>query len=190
MTGQPKRCGVCGETKVLDEFHKQTQSKDGHQPTCKPCARTRAREWYRANRELAGERSRVAQAARYAADPEKFRARHRAWSARNPERTRYYATGTKLKRYGLTRESFEAMLAAQGGRCDVCRTNTPGGAGTWHVDHDHRCCPTQMRSCGKCVRSLLCSRCNTALGLADDDPQRLMSLAHYLLRHQAAIANL
>ena len=32
------------------------------------------------------------------------------------------------------------------------------------VDHDHACCPTGGRSCGKCARGLLCVRCNSCLG--------------------------
>jgi hypothetical protein len=35
------------------------------------------------------------------------------------------------------------------------------------VDHDHACCPDSMKSCGKCVRGLLCSGCNRALGIVE-----------------------
>jgi hypothetical protein len=48
------------------------------------------------------------------------------------------------------------------------------------VDHDHECCPGP-RSCGKCVRGLICNECNLALGLGQD-PQTLRSLADYLDR--------
>jgi len=35
---QRKRCRKCGETKVLDDFHKRTISDDGHHSVCKVCA--------------------------------------------------------------------------------------------------------------------------------------------------------
>jgi Recombination endonuclease VII len=61
----------------------------------------------------------------------------------------------------------------------VCGSTEPGGAGAWHIDHDHACCGAG-RSCGKCVRGLLCSRCNTALGLLEDDAARVAAALAYL----------
>ena len=62
-------------------------------------------------------------------------------------------------RYRMTVERFEQILADQGGVCAICGTDEPGGTGTWHIDHDHTCCPGR-KSCGKCIRGLLCARCN------------------------------
>lgn len=49
------------------------------------------------------------------------------------------------------------------------------------VDHDHTCCPGD-KSCGNCVRGVLCHSCNVALGLFKDDPERLENAAAYLRR--------
>jgi len=83
--------------------------------------------------------------------------------------------------YKLTLAAFDALLAAQGGVCAICGSDDPGAA-NWCVDHDHACCPTKGRCCGKCVRGLLCDMCNRTLGTAKDDPDRLRKAAAYLER--------
>lgn len=93
----------------------------------------------------------------------------------SPSRQRGYSL---WKRYGITSEQFDAILEAQGG-CAACGSPTTDGK-YWHVDHDHTCCDTQARSCGKCIRGILCHGCNTALGNVGDDPNRLRALIAYL----------
>lgn len=81
-----------------------------------------------------------------------------------------------LKRnYGLTPEDFDALLASQGGRCAICRSDDPGAKGMWHVDHCHD---------AGTVRGLLCSACNTGLGQFKDRPDVLRAAADYLEEHQ------
>jgi Recombination endonuclease VII len=59
------------------------------------------------------------------------------------------------------------MLEAQGYACAMGREPFEENQ-LIYVDHDHACCPVppgaQTTRCGKCVRGLLCFRCNTALG--------------------------
>lgn len=47
------------------------------------------------------------------------------------------------------------------------------------VDHDHSCCPGN-RSCGKCIRGVICPGCNVGLGMFKDDPTRLSLAIKYL----------
>jgi Recombination endonuclease VII len=64
---------------------------------------------------------------------------------------------------GLTQEQFDRLLEVQGHACAMCHEPFDGGQ-LIHVDHDHACCQKRNRSCGKCVRGLLCRGCNIALG--------------------------
>lgn len=84
--------------------------------------------------------------------------------------------------YGLTPEAFDQLVLTQEGRCAICGTDDPTdnkGAINWHVDHDHSCCP-RKGSCGKCIRGLLCGRCNIGLGGFRDDPVVLANAAQYV----------
>lgn len=81
------------------------------------------------------------------------------------------------KRFGITLAQYDALLISQEGRCAACGALAEGRE--LHVDHDHACCPGR-RSCGQCVRALLCPPCNQALGLFQDDPALLLAAAAYL----------
>lgn len=109
-----------------------------------------------------------------------------AWRAAHPKDAAGWRERNLLQRWGLTPDQWDAMLESQGGRCGnlACRTTDPGKRG-WHVDHDHGCCPGNKKSCGKCIRGLLCGRCNRAAGLVDDDPNALRGLADFIDRHAA-----
>lgn len=49
-TVDEKTCTKCGETKPLDEFHRDRRNKDGKVGQCKPCACARSRAWAASNK--------------------------------------------------------------------------------------------------------------------------------------------
>ena len=88
------------------------------------------------------------------------------WQKEHKDRDKF----TKFKRalvrtYNLSYEKYCELVKLQDGKCAICNCLPSRNL---DVDHDHSCCPTK-KSCGKCIRGLLCSSCNTALGLLKDD---------------------
>jgi hypothetical protein len=69
----------------------------------------------------------------------------------------------RIASYGLTQEQFGRLLDAQQNNCGMCHKPFEKGQ-LIHVDHDHTCCRRKNRSCGECIRGLLCHTCNIALG--------------------------
>lgn len=117
------------------------------------------------------------------------RERDRRQQGLTTEYRAWYSRMDTLRRYGLTFAQFDDMVAAQKNKCAICGTDKPGGSGKWHVDHDHTCCSTRKASCGKCLRGLLCSRCNIGLGNFGDDPTVLDRAAEYIRRYQMSRAS-
>ena len=81
--------------------------------------------------------------------------------------------------YGISLDKYNQMLADQGGRCAICDSEEPGANANFEVDHDHSCCDGK-RSCGECVRGLLCSNCNTGIARFKDDPSLMIKAMTYL----------
>ena len=84
-----------------------------------------------------------------------------------------YRNSNLKRKYRLTVEDFNRLVDEQGGVCPIC------GGVPEEVDHDHACC-AGSKTCGKCIRAVLCKNCNRALGHAHDDPKTLRALAVYV----------
>lgn len=89
---------------------------------------------------------------------------------------------TQRMRHGLTPDQIAFILRRQDGKCLLCGAEIT--LATLVIDHDHLLAQLHGHpvdtGCRKCVRGLLDSRCNTALGAFRDDPDLLERAAHYI----------
>jgi hypothetical protein len=101
------------------------------------------------------------------------------WYYADLERTKEKSEIRKYTKHGLSLEEYLELLNKYDRTCYSCGRSWEE-AGFLCVDHDHRCCPSYQRSCGKCTRGLLCSQCNLALGLLGESPDRVRKLLTYI----------
>ena len=165
-----KQCNKCLRVLAVSEFTKDKSNASGTHLQCKECVSTRRTIW-RAGK-IDTERKREAKNA-------------------SAKRARMGTDGVLAARlnhkYSITLKQYAAMLDSQGGVCAICHkpetaiSANPAYKRTRNlsVDHDHACC-SGKRSCGKCVRGLLCSSCNTGMGNLGDDIGTLFSAISYL----------
>lgn len=92
--------------------------------------------------------------------------------ANSRAKVRDYGHTHKVKKFGITIEIYDQMLADQNGGCAICKR--PPTAKRLAIDH--------CRTSGK-VRGLLCGPCNVSLGQFGDDPRRLLEAAKYLMKN-------
>ena len=154
-----KVCTKCGEEKDLDKFYNLKAGKYGKASRCKVCADI-IREAQRLN------------------NLDKENEYSRNWAIRNPEKVQEMSRKKRLKlKFKMTVEEYENVLLSQNSVCAIC-----GGSDLpkrLAVDHDRSCCPSE-KTCGKCIRGLLCSACNISLGGFKDEESLLLSAIEYL----------
>lgn len=107
--------------------------------------------------------------------------RVRAWYADNKERAKANSFRSRLKtQYSITLEQYTELLVAQDYKCAICGRPEDENPTRLCIDHDHSCCPSSKKSCGKCVRGLLCRMCNTVIGYYQDNPEIAKAMVNYL----------
>lgn len=177
-----KLCSRCKTEKNCDQF--AVRSRGGLNAYCHPCQKEFAKESYERNRESRNARNRM----RWQQNKEKYSVAQKSYMAKNKDKINENRRNNREKlsqnswiagikrRYNLSPEVYEEMLAAQGGGCAICATENPWARSKrFAVDHDHK---TGL------VRSLLCHPCNRGLGTFSDDAELLRRAAKYLDYHQ------
>lgn len=108
---------------------------------------------------------------KYAEDPE-YRRR-----VRERQKIHYgrptMALAHRIKRFGLTVEQYDSLLADQNMRCAICRSPQPGGRAGWHVDFHE---PSGE------VKGLLCHWCRAGIGAMRESVSVLQLAIRYLKR--------
>jgi hypothetical protein len=143
--------------------NKNKRYRDSHKEELAEKQRLRRLQQRLADPEAARARDR----ARYAADPrlrERRRQSYKRFKLSDPVRyERAQAHNRMVVHFKRTLEEYEELLELQNGRCLICKKTEEENGRRLAWDHDHLCCPGK-KSCGKCVRGLLCTSCNLAVG--------------------------
>lgn len=138
-----KVCNKCQEEKPLSDFHKNKATKDGHQYFCKECSNQRCLDDYH---------DKVNKEPHHNADRSKRQA---------------------CKKYGITTDQYDEMLAKQNNRCAICETHISElkNKTNFCIDHNHET---------MAVRGLLCGPCNAGMGMLGDNIEGLQRAINYL----------
>lgn len=104
----------------------------------------------------------------------------REWRKANPDKAKNIDL---KKRFGIGLAEYDALLEKQNKVCAICNqsenyVDSQGHIRMLAVDHCHKT---------KKIRGLLCSKCNTALGKFNDDPEILSNAIKYLSEHNADV---
>jgi hypothetical protein len=169
-----KVCLRCNLLKTNLEFHKSKSKKDGLNSACRECLAS----LHKASGDRNTKRSViVVPDSKTCPGCERVRLSLEFGKCkRNTDGLQSYCKACRAIRqrdttYGVTQEWFLQTLRDQGG-CAICHSQTPGGKGSWHVDHDHLT--------GK-VRGLLCNNCNLGIGHLRDSQRIIKAAIAYLL---------
>jgi hypothetical protein len=192
-----KVCSTCKQEKTLGDFTPDKRKKLGVTPACKVC-RSHKQQMLRKGTLERKKRPRhsdgvtkecskcwqiktVDNFTNNKISPDSLSAwckqctndRTKIWSKENKLHCRDATYSRKLKReYGLSIKDYDDLLTKQGGVCAICGTKNGNANGIrLSVDHNH---------ITNEIRGLLCSSCNTALGLFKDSVHGLNAAIHYL----------
>lgn len=181
-----KECTNCKQIKIFSEFHKYSKSKDGYKHFCKACVREYdqieddpKRKFPRKYNEEGKVHCR--HCGGYFDESQMKQSKQGMYKGLSycVDCAPLLSHIRNVRKYGITLEQYHQMLEDQNYSCKICGLKESTYRKRLSIDHDHACCPG-VKSCGKCIRGLLCHQCNAGLGSAKDDVKILQKMIEYL----------
>lgn len=143
-------CGMCKQYKPLSEFSEYIKFVKKQGSRCKSCQKKHGKKWREINKE---------KLKKYFSSEEV--------KEKNKEAVLRY----RLKSYGISLEQYEEMKIRQGEKCLICNIHVSNLKTGLCIDHCHNT---------KKIRGLLCRKCNSALGLFNENLEFLKNAINYL----------
>lgn len=200
-----KECTVCKIVKPLEDFGKKASSKkDGRTSFCRVCKAHKDKEYCAIQQNK--EKRNLNRKQYYEANKDKLDKYREDWRRINKEKKKEYdkiyrlANKERIKeakkaqhdplrirerqlkrKYNISLDDYKKMLLEQDNKCWTCSKKAEDETGKGLVvDHNH--------STGQ-VRGLLCSKCNTAIGLLQENPVILQKVSKYLQEKGSCFSN-
>jgi len=174
-----QKCSICYKEKPLECFHKSKVFKTGHETRCKACKALTLRL---SKDNLTKEEFEEASSSflnHYYRNWDRYRQRANELNAIVDENGFNRQQRNNILKYGITPEEYLEMLNTQDGKCSICGNKEAGVLNNTlkrlAIDHDHET--------GQ-IRDLLCSKCNTALGLLNEDLDLIYKFINYINKHK------
>lgn len=152
---EKKHCGRCKEIKVINEFYKSKQTKNGYSSWCKQCYKEYRTKWRNNNRERVRELNR----------------KYGKGRKRDPIKIK---NSFLKKKFGITVDYINNLTEKQNGICAICLKQPNGRWKSLNLDHNHET---------GTLRGMLCISCNRVLGLVGDNIDTLQRAIVYLKKY-------
>lgn len=173
-----KKCSKCTLSKGIDSFYLDNRAKDKLARKCKDCSKQDVAEWAKTHQPQIRDNykrwsKKNPEALRFHRNKwskenrEKMSESRRAWSEKNKEKIK---NKNLIYNFGITLSDYEELLKQQNGVCALCFHVSTDGRQLC-VDH----CHDTLR-----VRGLLCTKCNTGIGLLKEDVELLQRAIKYI----------
>lgn len=148
---------------MLSEYGKDKWQKDGLTYACKPCRRKAQKEYNDKHPEIR----------------QKILKKNRDWRRqywKRPENTAKLRDQHLKQNYGITLKEYDEMFDKQNGVCGICKRPE-------RTEKNKNLCVDHCHETGK-IRELLCSHCNRALGLLNENKDFFLNAVAYLEKHK------
>lgn len=169
-------CKQCEREYSLSRYHSDSEYRQNHKKfsenfkTLNPDYHKSYRSSYKLSSE---QKDKYKLKARdyYSSNKDECLQRTKDWKKSRPN----YKKELKLQKFGLTLEDYDNILIDQNNKCPICKNIfTKEFLRRPNIDHCHK---TNK------FRAILCHKCNTALGLFDDNIDSLREAILYLEKY-------